>query len=467
MRQADLCVIGAGSGGLTLASGAAGLGAKVVLIESHKFGGDCLNVGCVPSKALIAAAHHAQRLREGAGFGISNVEPEIDFARVMGHVRATIDHIAPVDSPARYRGMGVHVIEAPAKFIAADRVEAGGEIIQARRFAIGSGSEPAVPPIAGLDQTPYLTNETLFDLKELPEHLIVMGGGPIGCEMAQAFCRLGARVTLIERARILPREDLEMARLVQTRLMAEGITIITGREIISVRPGDHGVVVGLEGEEIIGSHLLVAAGRKISADSLGLEQAGIDYSKSGIPVDRSLRTSNKRVYALGDVLGGLAFTHVAGYQAGLILRHALFRLPIRYDANLMPRATYTDPELASVGLDEVAARAQGAIRILRWPLADNDRAVATRQMDGLVKVITDNGGRILGASILSPHAGDLIQIWAQAVTNKARIGSIASQVVAYPNLGEISKRAAGAYFAPLLFSARTRALVKFLQRLPF
>jgi pyruvate/2-oxoglutarate dehydrogenase complex dihydrolipoamide dehydrogenase (E3) component len=294
-----------------------------------------------------------------------------------------------------------------------------------------------------------------------------MGGGPIGCEKAQAFCRLGSRVTLIARARILPREDLEMARLVQTRLMAEGITIITGREIISVRPGHHGVVVGLEGEEIIGSHLLVAAGRKISADRLGLEQAGIDYSRSGIPVDRSLRTSNKRVYALGDVLGGLAFTHVAGYQAGLILRHALFRLPIRYDANLMPRATYTDPELASVGLDEVAARAQGAIRILRWPLADNDRAIATRQMDGLVKVITDNGGRILGASILSPHAGDLIQIWAQAVTNKARIGSIASQVVAYPNLGEISKRAAGAYFAPLLFSARTRALVKFLQRLPF
>ncbi len=467
MRHFDLCVIGAGSGGLTLASGAAGMGANVALIERHKFGGDCLNAGCVPSKALIAAAHHAQTLREGSGFGIANVDPEIDFAAVMEHVRRTIAHIEPVDSPARYRGMGVHVIEAEAKFISPDRIEAGGEVITARRFAIATGSAPAIPPVPGLDKIPYLTNETLFDLTELPEHLIILGGGPIGCEMAQAFRRLGANVTLVERARLLPREDIEMARLIEARLVAEGVNIFTGAEVTSVSSNPLGLVINLPGQEIQASHLLVASGRRPVVESLGLEQAGIKYASSGITVDHRLRTSNRRVYALGDVLGGLAFTHVAGYQAGLILRHALFRLPINYNASIIPRATYVDPELASVGLDEVAARARGAIRVLRWPLAENDRAIAMRKSDGLVKVITDARGRILGASILAPHAGDLIQVWAQAISTKAKIGTIAGQIMPYPSLGEISKRAAGAYFAPLLFSARTKALVRFLQRLPF
>jgi pyruvate/2-oxoglutarate dehydrogenase complex dihydrolipoamide dehydrogenase (E3) component len=359
------------------------------------------------------------------------------------------------------------VIEAPGQFINEDTVEAGGWALKARRFAIATGSRPLVPPIPGLDQVPYLTNETVFDLTEQPRHLIVLGGGPIGCELAQAFRRLGSAVTLVERARLLPREDPEFARLIQTHLTREGVQILDGQAASAVAQDDQGISVTIGDQIIRGSHLLVAIGRAPIVEGLGLNEAGIAYGPQGIKVDAGLKTTNKRVYALGDVIGGLAFTHVAGYQAGLVLRNALFRLPIRYDALAIPRATYVDPELASVGLDEVAARSQGAIRVLRWPLAENDRAVATRQMDGLIKVITDDKGRVLGATILAPHAGDLIQIWAQAVAARTKIGAIAQAVVAYPTLGEISKRAAGSYFTPFLFSRRTQALVKFLQRLPF
>ena len=463
--KADICVIGAGSGGLSVAAGAAQLGAKTILVERGEMGGDCLNTGCVPSKALIAAAKHAFDMVDGERFGIAAVKPQVDFAKVNAHVRGVIDAIAPNDSVARFEGLGVNVIKGTGRFKDRRTLVVGNTEIRARRFVIATGSRAAVPPIEGLADVPYLTNETLFNLTACPAHLIIIGGGPIGMEMAQAHHRLGARVTVIESADALSKDDPELTRIVVDQLMREGVEVLERTRIASVSGGEGSFTVTLDGGRVIkGSHLLLAAGRVANVESLNLEAAGVTYTSHGIKVDDSLRSTNRRVYAIGDVAGALQFTHVANYHAGLVIRSALFRIPAKADYATIPWVTYTDPEIAHVGETEAEARSHyKKINVLRWQFAENDRAQATRRTEGHIKIITDMHSRILGCTIVGPDAGELILPWVLAKSRGIRLSAMAGLVVPYPTLSEISKRVAGSYYTPTLFSPRTRALVRFLR----
>jgi pyruvate/2-oxoglutarate dehydrogenase complex dihydrolipoamide dehydrogenase (E3) component len=468
--HADLCVIGGGSGGLSAAAGAVQMGASVVLIEKHLMGGDCLNTGCVPSKALLAAAHAAQAVRSAGRFGVNGHEPTVDFARVHAHVHGVIGAIAPHDSVERFEGLGVTVIRAAARFTGPAEVEAGGQRIRARRFVIATGSSAAVPPVPGLADIPFLTNETVFGLTERPEHLILLGGGPIGVEMAQAFRRLGTAVTLLERAAILPKDEPEAVAIIRSALRREGIALVEEAEVVSVARAGNGVEVTLGGADgprrIMASHLLVAAGRRPNTAGLGLDAAGIEATPRGITVDARLRTGNRRVFAIGDVAGGPQFTHIAGYHAGIVIRNALFALPAKVDYAALPWVTYADPELAHVGLTEAEARSAGHdVSVLSQPLSGNDRAQAERETEGLVKVVLGRRGRILGATIVAPRAGEMIGLWGLAIQKRLPIGAIAASLAPYPTMSEISKRAAGGYYAPSLFGARTRRLVGLIQRL--
>jgi pyruvate/2-oxoglutarate dehydrogenase complex dihydrolipoamide dehydrogenase (E3) component len=465
--ETDICVIGAGSGGLSVAAGAVQMGARVVLIEAGEMGGDCLNTGCVPSKALIAAAAAAEAQRKGFA-GVAGRAPEVDFGAVKDHVRAVIEEIAPVDSQERFEGLGCTVIRAFARFVSPREVEAGGQRVQARRFVIATGSRPFVPPIQGVDRVPYFTNETLFQNREQPSHLIVIGGGPIGMEMAQAHRRLGSEVTVVEGARALGREDPEMASVVLDALRAEGVAFREGQGVVKIA-GQQGAVevVLADGSVIHGSHLLMAVGRQVALDGLGLEAAGVEFDLRGVKVDASLRSvTNRRVFAVGDAAGGLQFTHVAGYHAGIVVRQAVLGLPAKATMRAMPRATYTSPELAQVGLTEAEAReAHGAaLSVVRAEFAHNDRAVAGAKGKGLVKVMVVKG-RPVGAAIVGPEAGELIGVWALAIQNRLKMSAIAGTVLPYPTLGEVSKRAVGAYFSPKLFdNPWLKRVVRLVQR---
>jgi len=468
--QCDICVIGAGSGGLSVAAGAVQMGARAVLIERGKMGGDCLNYGCVPSKALIAAAHAAQAQRSASHFGIADVEPSVDMARVRDHIRAVIAAIEPHDSVERFEGLGVTVIKGTGSFVGPTEIAVGDQRVRAKRVVVATGSRPMAPPIPSLDTVPYFTNETIFDVAEPIRHLVVIGGGPIGVELAQAHRRLGAQVTVVEMANVLGRDDPECTAIVKQHLVAEGVELRERTGVVEVdRNGDKvDVIIEKDGvrDSISASHLLVAAGRQPVMDHLNLESGGIEYTPKGISVDHRLRTSNPKVFAIGDVAGGYQFTHVAGYHAGIVIRNALFRLPAKVDNRAVPWVTYTDPELAHVGMTQAEANEAGIgdAKILRWPLADNDRAQAERKTDGLIKVLTDRRGRALGATIVGPAAGELILPWVLMVQKREKVGTMASVIAPYPTLGEISKRAAGSYFTPALFSERTRTIVRFLLR---
>jgi pyruvate/2-oxoglutarate dehydrogenase complex dihydrolipoamide dehydrogenase (E3) component len=467
---ADLCILGAGAAGLSVAAGAAQMGARTVLIEAGAMGGDCLNTGCVPSKALLAAAKAAARVRGATRFGVAAGAPDIDFAAVHRHGRDTIAAIAPHDSVARFTGLGCTVIQARGHFVDGRTVEAGGRRIQARRFVIATGGRPRLPPIPGLVAVPFFTNETLFDTTVLPGHLVVIGAGPIGCEMAQAHRRLGSQVTVIDSARLLPKDDPEAAAVVRRALLADGVALIEGATIRRVEATGDGIALDLacaEGQRrITGSHLLVAAGRQPNLEALGLDAAGVRFDANGITVDARLRTSNRRIFAAGDVTGGPQFTHLAGAHAGIVLRNALFRLPARLDTRALPWVTYTDPELAQVGLTEAQAVASHgpSVRVLRADFADNDRARAEGTTGGLVKAMVTARGEILGCTMVGPQAGELIQPWVLAMAQRLKIGALAGMIAPYPTLGEISKRVAGSFYTPTLFGARTRALVRFLGR---
>ena len=465
----DLCVIGAGSGGLSVAAGAVQMGASVVLVEAGEMGGDCLNRGCVPSKALIAAGRRAQAFREGAPFGVAPATPEVDWGAVHAHVHDVIAGIAPHDSQARFEGLGVTVIRARARFVSEREVAAGDARVRARRFVIATGSSPALPPIPGLAETPHLTNETLFDLTERPERLLILGAGPIGMEMAQAHRRLGCEVTAIEGDRALGREDPELAAIAVARLRAEGVEILEGARAVSVEGEAGAVAVTLEdGRRVEGSHLLVALGRRADLEGLGLEAAGVARTPEGVRVDAGLRSSNRRVYAVGDAAGGPQFTHVAGWHAGLVIRSALFRLPVRAESGAIPRVTYVEPELAQVGLTEAEAGRRfgaAAVEVLRVPYAESDRARTERATEGLVKVIAVKG-RPVGAGIVGAAAGELIGLWALAISARLKLGAVAGMVAPYPTLGELSKRAAGAHFTPKLFASPwVKRAVRALARL--
>jgi pyruvate/2-oxoglutarate dehydrogenase complex dihydrolipoamide dehydrogenase (E3) component len=464
-RHFDIAVIGAGSGGLSVAAAAAQFGQRVVLFEKGEMGGDCLNYGCVPSKALLAAAKQAHAMRSAAPFGIAAVEPAVDFAAVMAHVRRAIAAIAPHDSQERFERLGVTVIRAAARFIDARTLEAAGERYTARRIVIATGSRPALPPIEGLADVPFLTNETVFANTLLPAHLLIIGAGPIGLEMAQAHRRLGARVTVIEAGTPLTQDDPELAAVVLDQLRAEGVEILPATAVARVSRSDGGIAVVAGGRTITGSHLLVAAGRKPNVEQLGLEAAGIAVSAKGITVDGRLRTSNARVHAVGDVAGG-RFTHEAGYQAGIVLRNILFALPARARA-MIPHVTYTDPELAQAGLTERQARAAhgDTVTVLRWPFRDNDRAQAEGHTQGLVKIITTRRGRILGAGIVGPGAGELIQPWVLALERGLKISAMAGSVLPYPTRGEAGRRAAVSYFSGLASNPLVRRVIGLVSRL--
>ncbi|WP_321342825.1 FAD-dependent oxidoreductase [Breoghania sp.] len=466
----DICIIGAGSGGLSVAAAAAAFGVEVVLIEKGLMGGDCLNYGCVPSKSLIAAAHQAHTMRSDKGLGVAPADPVLDFAKTQAHLRSVIAAIAPHDSVERFEGLGVTVLQSRARFVDAETVEAGGTRIRARRFVIATGSSPAVPPIPGLEESGFLTNETIFDLTERPDHLIIIGGGPIGIELAQAYRRLGAAVTVVEAQKALSREDEEAASLVLSALREEGVVLHEGAKVVRVE-GEAGapvVVIEREGgvqDRISGSHLLVAVGRSPNIADLGLEAAGIDFERSGIRVDPDLRTANRRVYAIGDVAGGLQFTHAANYHAGLVVRAILFRLPVRNRPHLVPRVTYCDPELAHVGLSEAEAREVhgDGVKVLRAELGENDRARAEGVGRGFVKLLTDRRGRILGATIVGESAGELIALWSLAVSRRLKVSAIAGLVLPYPTLSETGKRAAVSYYSGSLENPWLRGLVRFLR----
>ncbi|MBL4629513.1 MAG: FAD-dependent oxidoreductase [Roseicyclus sp.] len=464
--EADICVIGAGSGGLSVAAGAAQMGAKVVLLEGHKMGGDCLNYGCIPSKALLAAGHKAHETSLAA-FGVAGHDPAPDFAATKDHVKAVIEAIAPVDSQERFEGFGVHVIREFGRFISASEVQAGDIVIKARRFVIATGSRPFVPPIPGLDGVPHHTNETIFGLRDRPEHLIVIGGGPIGMELAQAHRRLGSKVTVLEGMKAMGKDDPEAAAVVLESIRAEGVEIFEGAMASRISGSEGAIKVETkDGVTFEGSHLLVAVGRQVNVETLDLEQAGVDYDRRGVSVDAGLRSTNKRVYAIGDVAGGFQFTHVAGYHAGVIIRPMLFGLPAKARRDHIPRATYTSPELAQVGLTEAEATEQHGDKVFvaKAEFGHNDRGIATGQTKGFVKVMVVKG-RPVGATIVGPQAGELIGIWSLAIANKLKMSAVASMIAPYPTLGEINKRAASAYFTPKLFdSPMVKKVVGFVQR---
>lgn len=480
MPDFDVVVIGAGAAGLSVAAISAGLGLKVALIERHRMGGDCLNYGCVPSKALLAAAHAAAEARGAARFGLRLPPPTIDWAGVRAHVRGAIARIEPNDSAARFRGMGVEVIEASAHFVSPDAIEAGGRRLGFRRCVVAAGSAAIVPELPGLDSVPWLTNETIFELEERPEHLLILGGGPIGLEMAQAHARLGCRVTLLEMAaRVAVREDAELVDGLRPFLRADGIALREGTRVAHVEPpgdGRPGVVAVLEdGTRVAGTHLLLATGRAPRLSGLDLAAGNVAAGPRGISTRKDLRSvSNRRVWAVGDIadpegLGPRAFTHVASQHAGIVARAMLFRLPrtrLGYDA--LPRVTYTDPELAQVGLTEAEARDAGheEVSVLRWPLSENDRAIAEGRPEGLAKLVVGRRGRLLGAGILAPRAGEMAGLYGLMIGRRLPLSALAGMVLPYPTLSEAGKRAAGDYYAPRLLSPTTKRLIGWLKRLP-
>jgi pyruvate/2-oxoglutarate dehydrogenase complex dihydrolipoamide dehydrogenase (E3) component len=449
MIQADIAILGAGSGGLSVAAGAAQLGLKVVLFEKGEMGGDCLNYGCVPSKALIAAASAAHAARSGAALGVTAGPVEVDFARVMAHVHETIRTIAPVDSQERFEGLGVKVVREAARFVDRRTVASDSVRVTARKIVIATGSRASVPPIPGLDATPYLTNETVFELKALPERLIVLGGGPIGVELGQAFRRLGSEVVVVEAGDILGREDPGAAGVVRRQLQADGVELLERRTVVRIEPGP----------------VLIAVGRTPSLEGLNLEAAGVAYDRQGVRTDRSLLTSNRRVFAIGDAAGRGQFTHLAGAHASLVVRRALFALPVNADALHVPRVTYCDPEVAAIGLSEDDARQRhGAdIRMQTFEFAENDRAQAEGDVRGFGKLVTTSRGKVLGVTLVGRHAGDHIHLWSLALSTGLKLSQLTGMIAPYPTRGEISKRLAGQFFTPALFSDRTRRLVSILK----
>jgi len=466
----DICVIGAGSGGLTVAAASAAFGIDVVLVEKGEMGGDCLNTGCVPSKALIAAARKVHAIRTAGHFGVSAGDVEVDFQRVHDHVHEVIAAIAPNDSVERFTGLGVHVVQEAGEFVDEKTVRAGETLIRARRFVIATGSTAAVPPIDGLADVDYLTNESIFDLTKGPDHLIVIGGGPIGMELAQAHRRLGARVTVLEAMQPLGKDDPELAAIVVDSLRAEGVDIRAETRVTRVAQNGDTIDVEVETatgtETVSGTHLLVAVGRKPSVEGLGLERAGIAYDRAGVTVDNALRTSNRRVYAIGDVAGGPQFTHVAGYQAGLVVQSILSPFAARQNLSALPWATYTDPEFAHVGMSEAeAAEKHDNIRVLRWPYSENDRAQAERRTEGHIKVIVDRKGRILGADVVGENAGEIINMWALALSQKMKIGAFRNYISPYPTFAEIGKRAAVSYYAGATSNPLLRRIIRFIVNL--
>lgn len=464
----DLCVIGGGAAGIALATAAAAFGVRVVLVERDRVGASRLHRGSVPSNALIAAAKRAFSIRRAADFGIGAGEPEIDFGRIRDYLKRTIAMLEPNESERHVAALGVRVVKGEARFVDASTLAAGGLAIRARRFVLATGSAPVAPPIPGLADTPYLTSDTIFDLGERPRHLLVLGSGSTALELAQAFRRLGAAVTVLATARPLADEDSECAGNLLDALAREGISMRSNVGIDRIERDDESVRVFLSSagakESVEGSHLLLAAGRRPDVHGLGLEAAGIAHDPDGIHVGIELRTANERVFAIGDAAGGLQYTHVARWHARLVLQHILFRWPIRAIAESVPRVIFTDPEIAHIGLIEEEARLRhGEIRVLRSPFCENDRAAIGNEGKGMVKVVTTRWGRIVGVTIVGARASELISTWVLALATRTNIRTVAGLVLPYPTLSEASRDAAFAHLGRGLTNRWVRRIIRALR----
>ena len=469
----DLGVLGGGAAGLTAAAGAAQFGAKTILVEkAKKLGGDCLHFGCVPSKTLIRTASVWSLARRAKEFGLPEIElPPVNLATVMDRVRSVIDTIQEHDSPERFCRLGAEVRFGSPRFVDDHTVDLDGALLTARAWIVATGSGPSLPPVEGIESVPYWTNETVFSQKELPGHLVILGGGPIGVEMAQAFRRLGSKVTVVELSdQVLGPEDPDIALILRNRLEAEGVKVLTGTKALKAGAVNSSVLLRVapakgEGEpwSIEGDVLLVAAGRKPNVEGLDLPVAGVTYSPRGIPADARMRTNVPHIFACGDVNGVFPFTHVAGYEAGIALSNAVLRLPRKADYTKVPWCTYTDPEVASIGLNEKRAKAAGIeYRTLEAPFREVDRALAEGETEGKIKVLISPSGALLGCQIAGHHAGELLHEWVAAINGGVKLSTLAGAIHAYPTLAEISKKAAGSYYSEKLFSDRTKKILRFL-----
>lgn len=453
----DLVVIGGGSAGLLVAGVAASLKAKVALIERDRLGGDCLWYGCVPSKSLIYASRMAYEVKHAGRFGVYCQNPEIDFAKAIGHVQSVISTIQPHDSPERFEGLGAEVIFGSGKFVDKQTFEVNNRHLKARAFVIATGSRAAIPSIPGLKEAGYLTNEQVFSLTERPDLLAVIGGGPIGCELGQAFSRLGSQVTIIASSdRLLPKEDPEAAQVVQAQFESEGIHVLTKARVERVEVASGKKYLWAGQEKIAFDEILVATGRQPNIESLNLEAAGVEThqksasgyggssgGKQGIRVNAKLQTTNPRIYACGDVIGGYQFTHVAGYEANVVLRNALFFPLFKANYRVIPWATFTDPELARVGLTEQQARERYGdnIDVVKQEFADVDRAQAEAATQGFAKIITRRNGQIIGAHLVGPIAGEIIHEIVLAMSHNLKISALGG-IHIYPTLAEVNSKAA-------------------------
>ncbi|MEO1395579.1 MAG: mercuric reductase [Cyanobacteria bacterium J06634_5] len=440
----DLVVIGGGSAGLVAASAGAQINAKVALIEKHLLGGDCLHYGCVPSKSLIHAAQIAYNVKTASRFGVYTNEPTIKLDEAMGHVKSVVDTIQIHDSAERFEKLGVDVIFGMGQFVDEKTFEVNGRQLKARAFLVATGSRPAPPPVEGLKEAGFLTNEQIFSVTDRPDALAVIGAGPIGCELGQSFSRLGSKVTLLaSRDVIMPKEEPEAAAVVQRLMEEEGVRILnnTRAKKVTVVDGKKHIFTG--SETIVVDEILIATGRTPNVESLNLEAAGVKYDKKGIKVDEKLRTTNKRIYAAGDIIGGYQFTHVAGYEAGVAMQNALVLPTKKADYRVIPWATFTDPELARVGLTEQQARDRYGddVFVLRQDFSGVDRALAESAGYGFAKFITKGNGEILGAHIVGAHAGELIHEAVIAMSQNLKVSALQC-IHVYPTLSEISPKAA-------------------------
>ncbi len=466
----DICIIGAGAGGLSVAAGACQFGIKVALIEGHQMGGDCLNYGCVPSKALLASAKHYYAITESVKFGFHASAKPVIISKVMESVRQVVANIAPHDSVERFTGLGASVYQGYANFVDSKSVKVNDDIITAKYFVIATGSSPVIPPIPGLDKVSYLTNETIFNLTETPEHLLVIGGGPIGCELAQAFLMLGIKVTLLNLGKILPRDEADLVAELRQNMLNQGLNLLEDIKLLRIdynQTQQIEIVVEVNGREqiISGSHLLLATGRKANLDRLSLAAADIQHTPHKITVDKRLRTSNKKIFAIGDVAGDYQFTHIAGYHAGIVIRNIIFRQRAKASYQAVPWVSYTYPELAHVGLLECEAQAQypNDMLVSQFEYKRNDRAQAERELLGKIKLITTKKGKVLGVSILGLNSGELLAPWIDLINRGESVKALTKNIIPYPTLSDLNKQVVGEYYKPLLFSAKVKFIVKILK----
>ncbi|MBT8118587.1 MAG: NAD(P)/FAD-dependent oxidoreductase [Gammaproteobacteria bacterium] len=468
----DLVVIGGGAGGLVVASVAAQLGLDVVLINKEEaMGGDCLHYGCVPSKALLKSASVAHTVRHAGRWGIGSGAPQVDMQAVNQVIKNAIDTIQVHDSRERFEALGCEVLTGEARFSGHSLVEVGDTKLSAKHFVIATGSSAWLPPIKGLRGVQFLTNEDMFSLPTLPKSMIVLGGGPVGVEMAQAYSRLGTDVTIIELApRLLPRMDQALSEILADVLLSEGVVLEFNQEVVEVSEGagadgrTEKQVTLIDGTSHRAEALLVAIGRRPVVDSLNLDQAGIDFTAQGITVNRKMQTSNRKVFACGDVTGEMPLTHVAELQAGIVIANLIFKFPKKINYDVVPAVVYSEPEVAQVGISVEQCNALAKGEVYQFEVEQLDRAVTDNKKAGIAKILTDNG-RIVGAHIIAPHAGELIHELALAVQNRMKVSKLTALVHAYPSYSQLNKRLAGQYYKDRLFSPFTKKMVAILNRI--